>query len=279
MKTNFHTHTTFCDGKDSVWENASLAYEKGFSALGFSAHALYPFSSDWHIAVEEYGAYRDEIARVKSIFAGKMKILAGFEVDYIPGISVPSIKRYEAFAPDFIIGSVHYVPAGNECLTVDDSPSELLRLANDFFGGSARKMTERYFELEREMLRKGDFSIIGHPDLVLKFNDTLSIIDESEKWFRNEIEKTADEIARAGVVAEINTGAISRGYRKTPYPGAEFLSLLRARNVPITINSDAHSKEALDCAFDVAAQCAKAAGYTETVVDFPTPTSFAFAPL
>ncbi|MDP4119064.1 MAG: PHP domain-containing protein, partial [Bacillota bacterium] len=39
MKTNFHTHTVFCDGNDTVEELVRAAEEKGFDALGFSGHS------------------------------------------------------------------------------------------------------------------------------------------------------------------------------------------------------------------------------------------------
>ena len=44
MKCNYHTHTTFCDGKASPEETARIAFEKKFDILGFSGHSMYPFS-------------------------------------------------------------------------------------------------------------------------------------------------------------------------------------------------------------------------------------------
>ena len=85
--------------------------------------------------------------------------------------------------------------------------------------------------------------------------------------YKEQIRLTADKIAGAGIVAEINTGAIARNNMKTPYPSEEFLALLKERNVPITINSDAHSKEALDYAFEKAVALAKKTGYNEAVSD------------
>ena len=39
IKTSFHTHTTFCDGKNTPEEMVVAAIEKGFVALGFSTHS------------------------------------------------------------------------------------------------------------------------------------------------------------------------------------------------------------------------------------------------
>ena len=64
---------------------------------------------------------------------------------------------------------------------------------------------------------------------------------------------------------EINTGAIARGAMDDTYPSQQFLELLHNYGVPICINSDAHTTDGLDCAFDRAAALAKKTGYTELV--------------
>lgn len=271
-KTNFHTHTTFCDGKNTLEENVLEAIEKGFDLIGFSSHSMLPFSSDWHLNIQDYGTYSSEIERLKTTYSDKIKILKGFEADYIPGMTLPSFSTYERFKPDYLIGSVHYVYDEKGTFIIDASPDELQKMLKDVFNDNVKEMVSTYFSLQREMLNKGDFNIIGHPDLITKFNDELKLFDESESWYKSELIATADEIAKKGVIAEINTGAISRGYKKVPYPCKTFLELLKERNVPITINSDAHEKNALDCAFEDAIQLAKSVGYTEAVVDISNGT-------
>lgn len=116
------------------------------------------------------------------------------------------------------------------------------------------------------MLRKGDFTIIGHPDLIRKTNCKTHFFNEEDMWYKRELKATAKEIAHAGVISEINTGAIARGYMNDMYPSSYFLSLLHDAGVPVTINSDAHTTGGLDCAFDEAKLRAKKAGYTEYAV-------------
>ena len=43
MLTNYHTHTTFCDGKSTVEEIVLSALAKGFDAIGFSGHGFTTF--------------------------------------------------------------------------------------------------------------------------------------------------------------------------------------------------------------------------------------------
>ena len=41
---NLHTHTTYCDGKNTAEEMVQKAIELGFRSLGFSGHAPMPDS-------------------------------------------------------------------------------------------------------------------------------------------------------------------------------------------------------------------------------------------
>ena len=53
---------------------------------------------------------------------------------------------------------------------------------------------------------------------------------------------------------EVNTGAISRGYRTSPYPQMEFLRELHICGFCAVITSDCHDAEKLDCGFELAAE-------------------------
>ena len=59
-----------------------------------------------------------------------------------------------------------------------------------------------------------------------------------------------ERLVRAGKLFEINTGAISRGYRQTPYPAEPLLRLLREMDGKILFTADAH--RACDVAFGYA---------------------------
>ena len=39
MKTNYHTHTVWCDGKDTPESMIKAAIGKGFDVIGFSSHS------------------------------------------------------------------------------------------------------------------------------------------------------------------------------------------------------------------------------------------------
>ncbi len=266
VKSNLHTHTIFCDGKNTPRENIEAALEKGFYALGFSAHSLYPFSREGNVTAHNDGftAYKKEILSLKEEFKGKIDIYFGFEGDFLPGITRPDFALYKDLQPEFLIGSVHYF-CEREDLTgvVDNTPDELVSAIKRIYGGDVKKAVGAYFSLEREMLKKPDFTIMGHPDLIRKFNRDLKLFDEGETWYQNEIKETVKAIKKSGVIVEINTGAMSRGWTDSPYPSEYFLRLLNEAGVPVTISADAHQAVHLDYAFDFAAETARKAGYKE----------------
>src|SRR5574344_306882 len=265
LKTNYHTHTTFCDGKESAEDMAKTAFTKGFDILGFSGHSMYPFASTWHLPPRSFNTYIETIHSIAKEYAGRMKVLCGFEADYVPGLTVPRMAAYSEFKPDYLIGAVHYIVNENGNFTADGSLEEVSEGIKKLFSGNAQEAVCTYFSLQREMLKKGDFAIWAHPDLIRKQNGTLHFFNEGESWYRSELLATASAAKHAGVIAEINTGAIARGTMDDVYPSADFLSILCDTGVPVMINSDAPCGKDLDCAFDRAAAAAKKAGYTETM--------------
>ena len=265
LKTNYHCHTTFCDGKNSVDEMVRAAVAKDFAVLGISSHSAYPFAENWHIAPGRHGEYMKTVRDAAQKYQNALTVLCGFEADYIRGVTKPSLSdEYALLQPDYLIGSVHYVVINDRIFAVDDKAETLSAAIRDFCGGNAKKVVQEYFALEREMLSKGGFTILGHPDLVRKNNGCLHLFSENDDWYRTEIKALADAVKKSGVIAEINTGAIARKKMDDVYPSAELLALLCERKVPITVNSDAHTTNDLDCAFERAFACAKRAGYTES---------------
>lgn len=263
LKTNYHTHTIFCDGNNSTDEIAEEAVKKGFDILGFSSHAMFPFSSSWHINPKNYNSYVESVLKTKEKYQDKIKILLGFEADYAFPVSKPAFDIYKKFNPDFLIGSVHYIFTERGRLAVDYGAEKLQECIKKLFNGDTKKLVCEYFYQEREMLKKSDFSILGHCDLIRKNNKILNMYNENDFWYRKEIKATADQIKKSGIIVEVNTGAIARGYMEDVYPSQEFLSLLKERNIPVTISSDAHKKEDLDFAFDKALEQIKKASYSE----------------
>ncbi|MBP3741974.1 MAG: histidinol-phosphatase [Treponema sp.] len=280
MKINMHTHTVWCDGKNSAEEMVLAAIQKGFNVLGFSGHCIHPLNPDfykpvddvWHIPTANIKAYTEEIRRLKEKYSDQIRILLGFEADYFEspefGSAIPDKNAYADFSPDYLIGAVHFVNTEKSFYTVDHKAEviqeNLIKLYSNAYGKiDGRKAVCDYFAAEREMLKKGNFDILAHPDLLRKRNGQLKFFSEEESWYKEELKATAKGISKAGVITEINTGAIARGAMDDTYPSLYFLELLHENGVPVCINSDAHTTDGLDCAFERAAEQARRVGYKE----------------
>ena len=281
-KANFHTHSSFCDGKNTAEEMVLVAIEKGFDVLGFSSHCFHPLNPEfykpvdsiWHIPSQNISAYVEEIRRLKEKYACQIQIFLGFEADFFDspefGTAIPDKSKYSEFSPDYLIGAVHYLNTSEGFFTVDHKTEIVKENLERFYSTrngkiDGKKVVCDYFATEREMLLKGNFDILAHPDLVRIRNTVLHFFDEEESWYKDELRATAKVIANAGVITEINTGGIARGNIDDTYPSQQFLELLHNYGVPVCINSDAHVTSNLDAAFDRAAENARRAGYTELV--------------
>ena len=251
MKTNYHMHTTWCDGRNTPEEMVQAALARGFDEIGFSSHARLPDVVEGNLTPDSAVAYAAEIRALAVQYADRIRIRLGVEADYIPGDTAPEKARYAHLAPDYLIGSIHWVvaPDGGH-VPVDYEPELLADGLRDHFAGDVQAYLRAYFAQTRDMVAKYDFDVVGHPDLVRKFNVKHPYFDETADGYRGELEATADAIAASGKIVEVNTGAISRGWLTDAYPSDAFRDLLRARGVKFILSSDAHFTDGIDCAFD-----------------------------
>lgn len=257
MKANYHTHTTWCDGKDTPVSVILASIAKGFDAIGFSSHSMLPEDdTSWVLTPAKAPRYAMEIRSLAKKYEERINVLCGVEADYVPGGATPDRHAYSDITPDYIIGSVHFVAAPDGArVCVDKSPESLADGIQRHFDGDTKAYLRAYFAQVREMLLSCDFDIAGHLDLVRKFNARHPYFDETELWYLAELDQTADAVAGSGKIVEVNTGAISRGWLDDVYPSAAFRDRLRSRGVKFILSSDAHAADAIDCAFDRFGDC------------------------
>lgn len=254
MRANFHTHTRFCDGEDTPAEMCARALELGFEALGFTGHSCTPFDPcGMSESVSE--SYRAELARLRGEYAGRMELYCGVEQDIFSG-PVPDCY-------DYAIGSVHYVRKDGEYLCVDWS-AERTRENIEKYGGDPYACAEDYFALVGAVLDVTGADIVGHFDLIRKFDEQDALFDETHPRYMRAVSDALDRLCAGGrrPVFEVNTGAMARGCRSEPYPSARLLREIRARRCPIMISSDCHDRSKLDFGYAAAAELARGAGFT-----------------
>ena len=103
--------------------------------------------------------------------------------------------------------------------------------------------------------------ILGHIDLITKFNSGGAFLDEADPRYKKAALAALHAAHPEKTLLEINTGAISRGYRETPYPALFLLKEWRVLGGELIITSDSHSADTVVFGYAGAIELARAAGY------------------
>lgn len=239
---DLHVHSVFSDGRDTPRDIVISAIEKGIKTLGFSDHSYTEFDERYCIQRDKQAEYIQTINELKNEFSDKIKILCATEQDFY---STAPTSGY-----DYVIGSVHYVLIDGEYIPVDETADILKQAADKYFSGDILSLCEAYFENVGKVYEKTKCDIVGHFDLITKFNEQEQLFDENNPRYIRAYRKAVDKIITDCKVFEINTGAISRGYRTTPYPSENIRSYIRQKGGKFILSSDSHQKETLCFEFD-----------------------------
>ena len=255
MLQNLHTHSLFCDGADEPEEIIIRAIETGFDSVGFSSHAKTLVAEDFEI--KDIAAYRDRINFLKEKYKGSLSVYLGTELDYF---SV-GVMDFDGF--DYTIGSVHYdrLPDGT-FIPFDGGLSDTVKYIREYYGGDGMKFAKSYYSYLAELALRFDFDIVGHFDLVTKNTEKCSsLFDTESREYRDAALSALHALREKRDLFEVNTGALSRGYKTKPYPAKFILEEMRRLGCRLVLTSDCHDKRYLDCGFDEAKEIIKSSGF------------------
>lgn len=239
MLTNYHTHTTFCDGKNTPEEIVLYAIDKGFSSIGFSGHGHTPF--DVRYCMTDTTGYIEEISRMKDKYGKKIEIYCGVEEDAFAYVDRQNF--------DYIIGSSHYLYIKDKYYPIDSGYDYFERYM-EAFDNNVLKVSEAYYSTFVSYIKKRKPDIVGHFDLITKYEEsgTPYFFNNEDYW--KIAEKYLRLAAETDVVFEVNAGAMTRGIRTTPYLGQRLLYVLKEKEGKVILSSDSHKVETLDAYFD-----------------------------
>ena len=254
---NLHTHTCLCDGRDEPEEMVLAAVQADFRVLGFSGHGYCLHDLDCCMTEEGEDAYWRILQALKEKYRRRLDIRIGMERDFF------NENHLHPF--DYEIGSVHYVEVPGGFLSVDDSYEAAAEGVEKYFGGSWRKYVECYYETEGQVLERTGADLVGHLDLVTKFNRNGRCFDEGADWYRKAALSAVRRILsrprfpRPAVrdllgegplpVFEINTGGMAKGCTDRPYPAPFLLREIVDAGCPVVLSSDCHQRESLRFGF------------------------------
>lgn len=255
----------FCrHAKGSLEAVLERAVEAGFTHYGLSehvprddAHWLFPGEEDLGTEglARLFEAYALEARELAARFAGRLEVLVGFETEMLPEPGwqerMRAIRAAGGF--DYCVGSVHHV--GEHW--VDFKP-EMSARAAEAHGGRV-PLQIRYFEKLTELVLALKPEVVGHLDLVRKFDGPAASFDPA---VRPSIERALTAVRDSGSVLDVNAGAHRRGLSPV-YPLPWILERARALGIGVTLGDDSHGAHDVGVGLDACMTAIAAAGYRE----------------
>jgi len=244
---DYHIHTILSDGIDTHESCLQIAAEYNVSEIGFSDHICLNYP-DWAVKKDDFLFMREKVTKIKNTNALPFKVKFGVEMDYLPKMidEIKLIIQQQKF--DYVIGSVHFINGWN----FDTEPL-------NYIDKNIYTLFINYYNLIQEAALSGLFDIIGHADLIKKFNHKPTF--KLDKIYK----QTAKIFKKADVTIEINTSGFYKPCKEF-YPSKEFLTLCFKENIPVTFGSDAHQATDIVRNYDKAIQLLKTIGYKQIAV-------------
>lgn len=255
----------FCrHAKGELEAVVEAAIAAGFTHYGLSEHCpryreqdLYPDEREAGTAALEtaFRAYAQRAFELRERYADRIQLLVGFETERLPPESwaerMRALRRSAPF--EYIIGSVHDVNGE----WVDFKP-EINQALSERLGG-LENLQIRYFEAVIDLVQTLQPEIVGHIDLVRKFDGPTAHF--SPRVFRH-IERALEAVRAHGGVLDVNCGAHRRGLSPV-YPLPAILALACRMGIGVTLGDDGHGAHDVGVGLDACLRAIADAGYRE----------------
>lgn len=202
LSVDFHLHSTWTDGKNSVQEIVDIAKANDLTSIAITDHIRKESTY--------FEDYKKEIDELNS--REELNIYVGFEAKIEDFNGKVDVCEETAKQADLAIASVHRYPLGTK-----------LYNASEF---SKKIAQEIELELSLAALKKGELNVLGHPGGM-----SLVFYEEFPSQMFEEIIK---ECAKNGIAFDLN-GRYHKNQFDVLYP------LLQKYNPYVSIGTDSHS--------------------------------------
>lgn len=123
-KWDYHIHTNYTDGKNSVREMVETAIQKNITRLIFTEH-----TEPWQAKQKDwFKKYVDDIQKCREYFKSEIDILIGIEAPAIDFDGNLEVTRDMLEVVDFVLGAAHRYPGIGNRKVRDLDPEHALNL-------------------------------------------------------------------------------------------------------------------------------------------------------
>jgi histidinol-phosphatase (PHP family) len=223
LKNNYHTHTYRCQHASGTEEEfIEAAIEMGIQTLGFSDHVPCPFKNGYisriRMTMQQAPEYVGTLRRLAAKYKDDIRILVGFEAEYIPEFYEEQMRLFRNLGCEYLIMGQHFWQSE------DKGP----------YAGSLTDDESRirdYVDSVIEGMKTGSYRYLAHPDLI-----NYQGMDSVYEW---EMTRLCRELKELDIPLEINILGMGEGARH--YPAERFWKIAGEIGNNVILGLDAHS--------------------------------------
>ncbi|HIW72084.1 MAG TPA: histidinol-phosphatase HisJ [Candidatus Levilactobacillus faecigallinarum] len=260
-----HNHTEFCPHGSGEDTEAFIqrAIASGFQTYSITEH--FPLPPEFYrpttgsrhaiataaMRLTELPAYFTKMAMLKRKYHNQIRLLVGFEVDYIAEFrewTVQQLARYHNQMDDAIL-SVHFLPTETGLRAIDESPQDFRQGVLQAYG-SPVAVANAYLQTLQAAV---DWSTpnkphrYGHPMLYRKWRNTFPSQTLWADATTQERQHTLyASIQRRQEFLDCNMAGLFRPTETESSPNQDWLRAAQQAQIPLVFGADAHKVAAVD---------------------------------
>ena len=213
---------------------------------------------------DKLAQYCQEVRILRSKYSKLIQIYLGLEVDFIENVISPASPIVLFQQLDFTIGTVHFLwgKDGNKVYQLNTNTDTFLKAVKEGFHSNPASLIRTYFAAIRRMVETSKPTIVGHFDLIKMHNNGYVVFDPDTEFYQSEVENTLRVIKANNSILEVNTRGFYKGASTEFSPSDKILKKALDLQIPITVNTDAHSKDEVDSVVPNAYEYLREIGFT-----------------
>lgn len=256
---DYHIHTPYCGhAHGSIIDYVEYAIQAGIKEICFTDHlGRYYLTKpqrnrykDWGMNNYRCNRYKKELEDIRKSYKDTIIIKTGLEIDYIEGAEDLVRPVLQEYPFDFILGSIHCLPAIGWKHLATYSPKD------------SWPIYDEYFNAVKGLISSGLFDSLAHIDFIWRY---IKWPAKKTRKITNLIRNTVEIAAAHNMAIEINSNGYLWSQIYNVAGGDPFeilLESIHALDVPITIGSDAHKPVFIGKTFNEVARLLKSRGIT-----------------